>query len=245
MENTAILLITEQDGVRTLTLNRPEKRNALNTPLLQAVLDALDAADHDAGIGAIVLAGAGAMFSAGADMGEFRDAGSHADAASEYRGDLLLALQLRFGSLGKPVIAAVNGAAIGAGAALALAADMIVLGGDARIGYPETRHGMVPSLAMPTLLRQTGRRAAFELLVTAELIDAQRALELGLANRVVAAQEVAAEAQRLAARLASMDRQAIADTKRVFNACADLPLADALREGRAWGKKLKAERSIA
>lgn len=242
METTAILLITEQDGVRTLTLNRPEKRNALNTPLLQALLDALEAADHDATIGALVLGGAGAMFSAGADMGEFRDAGSRADAASERRSDLLLALQLRFGTLGKPVIAAVNGAAIGAGAALALAADMVVLGRDARIGYPETRHGLVPSLAMPTLLRQTGRKAAFELLVTAELIDAPRALQLGLANSVVPPADVAAEAQRLAASFASMDRQAIADTKRVFNACVDLPLADALHEGRAWGKKLMSER---
>ena len=149
---------------------------------------------------------------------------------------------MRFGTLRKPVIAALNGSALGAGAAVALAADMVVMSADAKLGYPETRHGMIPSLMIGTLLRHAGRKAAFELLAIGESINAERALVLGLANRIVAPGEVLAEASQMAARLAALDRYALAGTKHVFNACADLPLADALREGRALGKRLQAQR---
>ncbi len=239
----ALLSSADSAGVRTLTLSRPEKRNALNTALIEALLAALIAADEDDAIGALVLTGAGALFCAGADLGEFRDVGAGVDALSDRRSDLLLDLQLQFGKLSKPVVAAVNGSAIGAGAAIALAADMVVMSADARIGYPETKHGMVPSLMIGTLLRHAGRKAAFELVATGELIDAQRALLLGLVNRVVASGEAVVEASLLASSIAALDRHAIAGTKRVFVACADLPLADALREGRALGKRLEAERT--
>ena len=236
------LLVSDRGAVRTVTLNRPEKRNALHTPLIEDLLAALDAADQDDSIGASVLTGAGSLFCAGADMGEFRDAGADAYAMSDRRSDLLIALQLRFGELKKPVIAALNGSAIGAGAALALAADMVVMSADAKLGYPETRHALIPSLMIGTLLRHVGRKAAFELLATGDSIDAQRALLLGLVNGVVAPGEVLPEACRLAASLAALDRHALAGTKRVLNACADLPLADALRQGRALAKQIEAER---
>ena len=242
MPSPDCLIVDNRGAVRVLILNRPEKRNALDTRLIAAMLDAINAADRDDSVGAFVLAGAGKLFCAGADLGEFRDAGAEADALSDRRSDLLVDVQLRLGELGKPAIVAVHGAAIGAGAAIALAADMVVMGGDAKIGYPETKHGMVPSLMVATLLRHAGRKAAFELLATGESIGAERAFMLGLANRIVAPGEVLAEALRTAAGLAALDRATIAATKRVFNACADLPLADALREGRAFGKRLKAPR---
>ena len=242
MPSPNCLIVDNRDAVRILTLNRPEKRNALDTPLIAALLEAIDAANRDDGVGAIVLAGAGKLFSAGADLAEFRDAGAALDAMNNRRSDLLLDLQLRLGELGKPVIAAVHGAAIGAGAAIALAADMVVLGSDAKIGYPETKHAMVPSLMVGTLMRHAGRKAAFELLATGESIGAERALVLGLVNRVVAPDQVLAEAVRMASGLAALDRATIAGTKQVFNECADLPLADALRAGRAFGKRLNTER---
>ena len=241
MPSQNCLIVDNRDAVRILTLNRPEKRNALDTLLIAGLLAALDAANGDDGVGAIVLAGAGKLFSAGADLGEFRDAGAALDALNNRRSDLLLDLQLRLGELGKPVIAAVHGAAIGAGAAIALAADMVVLGSDAKIGYPETKHAMVPSLMVGTLMRHAGRKAAFELLATGESIGAERAFVLGLVNRLVAPGEELAEAVRMATGLAALDRATIAGTKRVINECADLPLADALRAGRAFGKRLNAE----
>ncbi len=134
-------------------------------------------------------------------------------------------------------------AAIGAGAAIALAADMVVLGSDAKIGYPETKHAMVPSLMVATLMRHAGRKAAFELLATGESIAAERAFALGLVNHLVAPDTVLTEAVRMATALAALDRATIAAaTKRVFYECSDLPLAEALRAGRAFGRRLKAER---
>lgn len=241
MPSPNCLIVDKRDTVRILTLNRPEKRNALDTPLIAALLDALNEANSDDSVGAIVLAGAGKLFSAGADLGEFRDAGAALEALNNRRSDLLLDLQLQLGELGKPVIAAVHGAAIGAGAAIALAADMVVLGSDAKIGYPETKHAMVPSLMVATLMRHAGRKAAFELLATGESIKAERAFALGLVNRLVEPDAVLPEAVRMAIALAALDRATIAATKRVFNECADLPLADALRAGRAFGRRLKAE----
>ena len=239
------LIVDNRDAVRILTLSRPEKRNALDTLLITALLAALDAADADDGVGAIVVAGAGQLFSAGAVLGEFRDAGPALEAMNNRRSDLLLDLQLRLGELDKPVIAAVHGAAIGAGAAIALAADMVVLASDAKIGYPETKHAMVPSLMVATLIRHAGRKAAFELLASGESIAAERAFALGLVNRLVAPDTVLAEAVRMATALAALDRATIAATKRVFNECADLPLADALRAGRAFGRRLRADRGNA
>ncbi len=239
MNTPAKLLSADDEGVRVLTLNRPEKRNALDTALVEALIAALAAADADDAIGAIVITGAGTLFSAGADLGEFRAIGGDASAAHEQRSDLMLEMQLRCAQIGKPVIAAVNGSAIGAGVALALAADMVVMSADAKIGYPETKHGMVPSLMAGTLLRHAGRKAAFELLTIGDMIDAPRALALGLVNRVVAAAETMSVARQMAASLVALDRNAVSGTKRVVNACADLPLAEALRSGLALGRRLK------
>jgi len=236
------LLIHDHEGVRTLTLNRPDRRNALDIALIEGLLAAIEAADADPGTGVLVLCGAGQAFCSGADMVEFRDAGTLAASHNEHRNDLLAALLLRFASLRKPVIAAVGGAALGAGAALALAADMVVMDADARLGYPETRHAMIPSLMAGSLLTRVGRTIAFELLVTGQPIDAARAHALGLANRIVESGTAAAAAHGLAADLARLDRYAVAGTKRILDACTDLPLEEALREGRALGRWLKAER---
>jgi enoyl-CoA hydratase/carnithine racemase len=239
MSEQSTLLANDDSGVRTLTLNRPEKRNALDTALIESLLAVLKAADDDSSIGAVVLTGAGVAFSAGADLGEFRDAGENMLALREHRTELLLQLQLRFSQIAKPVIAAVNGAALGAGAAIAIAADMVVISADAKLGYPETRNGTIPTLMIGTLVRNAGRKAAFELLATGELIDAGRAAVLGLVNRVVPPDQVLAEAQRLAAGMAALNRDVMTGTKRLFHECADLALADALHHGLAGGKSRK------
>src|SRR5580658_1062773 len=179
----ADLLIDDDGAVRILTMNRPEKRNALNMGLSEALLAALYEADHASGVRVIVLTGAGPAFCAGADLSEF--AGLSAAAMIERRAELTMKLHAVFSHLVKPVVTAINGAAMGGGAGLALAGDIAVMSQTAKLGYPEVKHGIVAAVVMANLVRHAGRKAAFELVAIGEPVDASRALALGLVNRVV------------------------------------------------------------
>ena len=223
--------------MRLLTMNRPEKRNALNSELTQGLLDALQAADRDDSVGAIVLTGAGQGFCAGADLTEFK--GLQDPQAAERRADLTMQLHLVFSKLAKPVVTAINGAAMGGGAGLAIAGDLAVMAQSAKLGYPEAKHGIVAAIVMANLVRQVGRKAAFELVALAEPIGAQRALELGMVNRVSKDPEVVPSALALAEKLAAVARPAMAETKRLFHEVADLPLAAALERGRDANKRMR------
>ena len=226
-------LLTENRGaVRLLTLNRPEKHNALNTALTQALLDALRAADADAAVHAVVLTGAGKSFCAGADTTEFSALVPEDPGAVGARADLTTALHLVFSQMSKPVISAVRGNALGGGAGLAIAGDMVVMADNVRFGYPELKHGIVAAVVLANLVRQAGRKAAFELVAMADPIDGARALALGLANRVAADGEVLDVALQMAERLAGWNLIAMATTKRTFHRAADLSLGQALDVGR-------------
>lgn len=226
------LQIEDQGAVRLLRMNRPEKHNALSTALTQALLDALHDADRSGAVRAIVLAGNGKSFCAGADTREFSGlTAQHGDAVLQ-RAELTTELHLAFSRIGKPVVSAVQGNALGGGAGLALACDMAVMAEDVRFGYPELRHGIVAAVVMANLVRQVGRKHAFELVAMAEPIDGARALELGLANRVVPADRVLDSALELARRMAGWEPAAMKLTKRSFHRSADLALAEALAVGR-------------
>jgi enoyl-CoA hydratase/carnithine racemase len=234
-------LLTEDRGaVRVLTLNRPEKRNALDTALTRALLEALRATDEDEGVRAIVLIGAGPAFCAGADLSEYK--GLADPKAAEARAELTMSLHLIFSKLVKPVVTAINGSAMGGGAGLAIAGDLAVMGEGAKLGYPEAKHGIVAAIVMANLVRQVGRKSAFELVALAEPIGAARALELGMVNRVVPDARVLDEAVALAERLAAMHPPAMAMTKRLFHEVADLPLEAALEKGRDANKRMRAFR---
>jgi enoyl-CoA hydratase/carnithine racemase len=231
-------LLTENRGaVRVLTMNRPEKRNALNSELTQALLDALSKADGDDDIGCVVLTGAGQGFCAGADLSEFKDL--QAPQAADRRAELTMQLHLVFSKIAKPVVTAINGAAMGGGAGLAIAGDLAVMAQSARLGYPEARHGIVAAIVMANLVRQVGRKAAFELVALGEPIDAARALELGMVNRVVPDAQLMSVALSLAEKLAAVARPAMRETKRLFHEVADLPLAAALERGRDTNKRMR------
>jgi enoyl-CoA hydratase/carnithine racemase len=231
-------LLTENRGaVRILTMNRPEKRNALNQALTQGLLDALRTADADESVGALVLTGAGQGFCAGADLGEFKELG--AGLAAEDRAELTMQLHLAFTRIKKPIVAAINGHAMGGGAGLAIAADLAVMAEGAKLGYPEPKHGIVAAIVMANLVRQVGRKAAFELVSLGEPIDAEQALRLGMVNRVVARENLLSGALQLAEKLASVRREAMAETKRLFHEVADLPLAAALERGRDTNKRMR------
>lgn len=226
------LLAEDRGAVRILTLNRPDKLNALNTVLTRELLDALRAADEDAAVGALVLTGAGKSFCAGADTSEFSSFHMGDPGAVNARADLTTELHLVFSRMSKPVVAAVRGHALGGGAGLAIACDLVVMAEDARFGYPEVKRGVVPAVVMANLVRQIGRKVAFELVGMAQPIDGVRAQSLGVANRAVPDAEVLEASLEMARVLASWSPLAMAATKRTFHRVSELPLAQALEVGR-------------
>jgi enoyl-CoA hydratase/carnithine racemase len=232
-----ILLAEDRGAVRILTLNRPEKRNALDSALTQALLDALRAADADASIGCVILTGAGQGFCAGADLSEFK--GLKDPKAAKTRAELTMQLHLAFSKMITPVVTAINGAAMGGGAGLAIAGDLAVMAQSAKLGYPETKHGIVAAIVMANLVRQIGHKAAFELVALGEPIGAARALELGMVNRVVPDAKLMDEALALAQRVAAVSRPAMAHTKSLFHEVVDLPLPKALARGRDLNKRMR------
>jgi enoyl-CoA hydratase len=227
----AELVLAETLGfVRRLTLNRPDKLNALNGALCEALVEALQAAEQDDAVAVVVLAGSGRAFSAGADMKEGQ---THRDRthrqviqAASGRAQSGAVVQALL-DLSKPVIAAVNGFALGAGSALAIASDIVVAGEGAVFGYPEVRRGLAATAVTPTLVAQVGRKVASELLLLCENVGAAEAKAMGLVNRVVPDAETMPTAMRLAEAIAGFDHDALWMTKRMIRRSADLPLDQA------------------
>jgi len=231
------LLTQDKGAVRIITLNRPEKRNALDTALTRDLLETLRATDADEAVRCVVLTGAGPGFCAGADLSEFK--GLKDPKAAEDRAELTMQLHLAFSKMITPVVTAINGAAMGGGAGLAIAGDLAVMAKSAKIGYPETKHGIVAAIVMANLVRQIGAKAAFELVALGAPIDAERALQLGMVNYVVADKKVVAEAVALAQKVAAVARPAMAQTKSLFHEVVDLPLPAALERGRDANKRMR------
>jgi len=236
------LLIENRGGVRILTMNRPAKRNALNLALTQALLAGLRAAEADERVRSIVLTGAGSAFCAGADLAELKDLTPDQAEQVETRAELTMTLHGIFARLSKPVVTAINGAAMGGGAGLALAGDVALMASTATLGYPEVKHGIVAAVVMAGLVRNVGRKAAFELVAGGEPIDAARAGALGLVNRVTAPAELMTAACAIAEKFAAVDRQAMAATKELFYRALDLPFGEALAAGRDVNKRMRAFR---
>jgi enoyl-CoA hydratase/carnithine racemase len=231
------LLIEDRGPVRILTLNRPEKRNALDTALSRALLEALRGADADETVRCVVLTGAGQAFCAGADLSEFKELAD--PQAAEARAELTMHLHLAFSKMITPVVTAINGPAMGGGAGLAIAGDLAVMAEGAKLGYPEAKHGIVAAIVMANLVRQVGRKSAFELVSLAEPVNAARALALGMVNRVVPDRLVVQEAVHLGERLATVSRPAMAQTKTLFYEACDLPFEQALEKGRDANKRMR------
>ncbi|RSM82949.1 enoyl-CoA hydratase/isomerase family protein [Amycolatopsis sp. WAC 01375] len=229
---TVTLLTEDRDRVRILTLDRPEKLNALDTALTLALRDALDDADRDPGVRAVVLTGNGRGFCAGADLSEFSALTPDQPGAVLERAALTAGLQTRMQRMGTPVVTAVRGAAVGGGAGLAIGADMVVAGDDLRFGYPELRHSLVPALVMTGLVRHLGRKLAFELISTGRLLTAAEAFEHGLVNRVVAPEDVLTAALEIAGTWAAVEPRALSAAKDLFYRVGDLPTDAAMRAGQ-------------
>lgn len=216
-------LLTETRGrVRLLTFNRPEKRNALNNALVGAILEALRAADAEPDVAAVVIAAAGPGFSAGADLGE-RAVLIADPEARVARGALSDAMLAAPGLMGKPVVAAIHGATVGAGASLALSCDLVLGAEDLRFAWPEAKHDIYPSLVLPMLLRHLGPKDAFELVATGRPVLAEEALALRLVNRVVPRAALLEEACALAEFAAQYGAESLRRIKAVINASGVAP----------------------
>lgn len=238
-----ILLTEDRGAVRIVTLNRPHKRNALDTPLTQALLDALTAADADPAVRAVVLMGAGPGFCAGADLAEFRDLTPAQAGRVATRAALTNRTQSVMQGMAKPVVSAVQGAAMGGGAGLAIGADMMVAAEDCRLGYPELRHAIVPALVMTGLQRHFGRKLAFELVSLGRILTAGELLALGVANRVVPGAELLPAALAIAETWAEANPRAMAAAKSLLYRVADLPTDLAMAEGQRVNAAMRAFRA--
>ncbi len=216
----AILIYERRDGVAWLTLNRPQARNALDRPLREALRAAFARFAADEGARVAILRGAGPEFCAGADLKEMAETGLTIPPP-----DWIPHLQ-RGTMLDKPVIAAVQGGALGGGFLLAQMADLCVATDDAQFGITEARWGRgAPwAAALPWMIPP---RIALELLIVAEPISATRAYELGLVNRLAAPEQLDAVAGELAARIAANAPLTVRAGKRMVHEVAGLPLAQA------------------
>ncbi|HET8575729.1 MAG TPA: enoyl-CoA hydratase [Methylomirabilota bacterium] len=226
------LLETVKDGVAVLTLNRPERLNAMSRAMLDALLEALPRLAEDPAVGAVVLTGAGRGFCAGGDvkaMAEGQELGGDTleDKAQALRGRMEVSRWLH--ELPKPTIAMVRGAAAGAGLSLAMACDMRIAGDSARFGTAFARVGYSGDFGGSFFLTQlVGTAKARELYFTADLLDAQQALALGLVNRVVSDARLEEETMELAGRLARGPRIAYRYMKRNLNAAESGTLKELL-----------------
>ena len=196
------LLIETIDAVRTITVNRPDKLNALNSATLDALHEAFDAAAADADVRVVVLSGAGEKaFVAGADISEMNGLTPVEGRDFSLRGQRMMR---RVEKMPKPVIAAVNGFALGGGLELAMCCHLRIAGDNAKVGQPEINLGLIPGFGgSQRLLRLAGRAATLELCLTGAPIGAERARELGIVNRVVPAADLQTETLKLASQLAN------------------------------------------
>jgi enoyl-CoA hydratase len=220
------LTLSVQDRVATLTVNRPGKLNALNAATIDELARAFDEIEHRADVGGVILTGADRAFVAGADIAELATLMPIAAQALARRGQALFS---RIESSAKPVVAAVNGFALGGGCELAMACHVRIASEAARFGQPEVKLGTIPGYGgTQRLPRLVGRGRALAVLLTGEMIDAQEALRIGLVNRIVPAAELLPAAEAFLRQILANGPVAVASCIEAVNRGADLSLENGL-----------------
>lgn len=227
----ASVLERREGPVAWITLNRPEKRNALSRGMIAGLKSSLARADDDAEVRAIALEGAGGDFCAGADLREMEAMLAAPVMENLADADSLGELLLQIRRMRKPVVAVVRGRALAGGCGLATACDLVIAGQSARFGYPEVGIGFVPAMVMALLRRSVGEKRAFELICGGESIGAAEAERLGLVNRVAPDEELDARAGELLARLAGRSASALQLSKRLLYQQDGMSVEAAVRAG--------------
>jgi len=231
MAEAETVLFETRDGVAHVTMNRPEKRNALNEEIVAGLNAALRRANADESTRCIVLRGAGSDFCAGADLSALQKIAQASVAENLEDAQSLAELFLLIRELDVPVIAAVRGRALAGGSGLALACDILVAERDARFGFPEVKIGFVPAMVMAILRRSASEKKAFELITTGVEISADEAAQFGLVNHVFDRNVFDSELEGFARRFGEMSRSALSLSKKLFYSTDDLSFPDALAAG--------------
>ena len=221
----AFVEVTKQGNIGIVTMNRPEALNALSSQVFADLTTALDIVEKDDDIYVVIITGAGRSFVAGADIGEMATMNVEEGLAFSELGNNLM---MRVDLFSKPTIAAVNGFALGGGCELALAADIRVASEKAKFGQPEVGLGIIPGFGgTQRMARIIGTGAAMELIYTADTIDAKRALEIGLVQHVVPAEELMPFALEMANKIASKAQVAIRTSKMAIRRGIDCDISTA------------------
>jgi len=221
-----LLTFQVTDRIATITVNRPDKLNALNDALMRELGAAIDEAVARNDVGAVLLTGAGRAFVAGADIAELADQSAVEGKARAERGQRTFR---KFEQSPKPTLAAINGFALGGGCELAMACHLRIASDAAKFGQPEVKLGITPGYgATQRLPRLVGKGRALQLLLTGEMIDAAEAYRIGLVNRVVAAGELIGAARATLTTILAMGPLAVAHCIEAVDRGLDLPLDDAI-----------------
>lgn len=230
-DENALVLYQLDGSVARLTLNRPEKRNALSETLVTALKEELRRADNDDTVRVVLITGAGADFCSGADLETLQKIaeGSVADNAADARSLMEVFTLIR--EVKVPVVAAVHGRALAGGCGLASVCDIVLASTSARFGYPEVKIGFVPAMVAAILRRNVSEKRAFELLTLAQEISAAEGKDIGLVNQVFPDDSFETDTRNYVSGFQKMSRSAVALTKKLLYQLDGLAFRDALETG--------------
>ncbi len=238
-EANELVLREDEEGIARLTLNRPAARNALSMAMMERMRTHLDDIAADRNVKAVIVAGAGPAFCSGHDLKELR---AHPDAVFHARVfEYCASLMMGLNALPQPVIAQVHGIATAAGCQLVATCDLAIAAEDARFATPGVNIGLFCSTPMVALTRAVSRKAAMEMLLLGEMIDANEALRIGLVNRVVAPENLADSTMRIARKIAAKSSYVVKIGKRSFHDQIHLPVHEAYaRTAKAMTENMQA-----
>jgi methylglutaconyl-CoA hydratase len=225
------VLAALEGGVLTATLNRPDKKNAIDTPMIDALLAVLERADLDAAVHVVAVRGAGGDFCAGMDLNELL---ASADKGVEENRQAALHFAdifVRMRRLPKPIVAVVQGRALAGGCGLATACDVVLATASAKFGYPEVQRGFVPAIVLTLLKRAAGEKVAFDLAITGRTLGGSEAAALGLVSRVFEDSDFEDQVGEVLRALAAASPSALALTKQQFYQLDGLRFEDGIRLG--------------
>lgn len=227
----ARVLTKVEGGVMTLTLNRPEKKNAIDIRMIGEIKAAIQSADLDAGVRIVAIRGAGKDFCAGLDLNELLESADLPPEQNERRAWDLGEVFVKLRALPKVTVAVVEGRCLAGGCGLATTCDLVLASEGAQFGYPEINRGFVPAMVMTMLRRLVGEKVAFDLAATGRVVDAAEAFRLGLISRVLPAASFEKAALEALATMAALSVSALALTKQQFYQLDGLGFEEGIRLG--------------
>ncbi len=230
-EKKQVVLFAVSDGLARITLNRPEKRNALDDAVIVALKDALRHADQDESVRAAIVAGAGADFCSGVDLAALQKISSASVADNLEDARRLMELFMLIRQVRVPVIAAVKGRALAGGFGLATACDIVLAARSARFGYPEVRLGFIPAMVMAMLRRSVSEKRAFELATLGAEFSAEEALALGLVNHVFDDEVFEGDVEKFSRQFERVSRSAVSLSKQLLYQIDGMSFENALDSG--------------